>query len=539
MAKHKLLLADDSVTIQKVVNLTFAEEGVEVIAVGDGNSAMDKLREDMPDIVMADVNMPGLNGYEICENIKQSKSVSDTPVILLVGSFEPFDEEEAKRVGADAHLTKPFQSISKLVKQVHDLLDSRSAGIDETTLEMPVQETESQPVSELEHFETDEVDSLEPRFENLDDELVQEERIGGLPLNDIGNFSPGTELPDLVSDENSFEEEIEEFRTDNKPLVSGKDDSADEEMENAFAESVEKSQPTTFIQSEEPLIDEPEFESEPESEREVPKEKDFHITQPLTNDDYQELAIEKPTSEIGTQSEDVDFDITDVGDSIPSEPPPLISKSDDANPVERESRAIVDDVPSESVIDKDVYSDFNALEDENPDLPMPEAASVLELDLDDVNLLDLDFPPMETEEDDELIVEERIIEPVPSVSDVTQPSLEETSESFDEEVPTFEEIPAPEEPEIIEPATPEKPEIADEFDFGISKETFIRSAVENELGETDRVIDKAVTPELVEVITKKVVERLSERAVREIAWEVVPQLADLIIKKMAEEKMNE
>ena len=105
MSKRKLLLADDSITIQKVVNLTFADEGIEVISVGDGDAAMQKIAEAAPDLVLADVNMPGMSGYQICESIKQNAATQAIPVILLVGSFEPFDEAEAYRVGADDYLT--------------------------------------------------------------------------------------------------------------------------------------------------------------------------------------------------------------------------------------------------------------------------------------------------------------------------------------------------------------------------------------------------------------------------------------------------
>ena len=125
MSKRKLLLADDSVTIQKVVNLTFADEGIEVVTTGDGNTAMEKFREIKPDLVMADVNMPGLNGYQICEQIKLDETTKQTPVILLVGSFEPFDEEKARAVGADDYLTKPFQSIRQLVSKVTGLALNR------------------------------------------------------------------------------------------------------------------------------------------------------------------------------------------------------------------------------------------------------------------------------------------------------------------------------------------------------------------------------------------------------------------------------
>ncbi len=146
MSKRKLLLADDSITIQKVVNLTFADEGIEVIAVGDGDSAMRKFDEFMPDLVMADVNMPGLNGYEVCRIIKNTEETQHIPVILLVGSFEPFDENEAKEVGADDFLTKPFQSIRQLVNKVTDLLNRSEKSATDTA------NTENPPPSVVDSF---------------------------------------------------------------------------------------------------------------------------------------------------------------------------------------------------------------------------------------------------------------------------------------------------------------------------------------------------------------------------------------------------
>ena len=142
--KKTLLLADDSPTIQKVINLTFADEGIDVIAVSDGNAAIQQLREMTPDLVMADVHMPGLNGYQICERLRQNAELKNVPVILLVGSFEPFDEEEAKRVGADDFLMKPFQSIRQLVGRVTALLEMDRDGevqpeTAETEIELPTE----------------------------------------------------------------------------------------------------------------------------------------------------------------------------------------------------------------------------------------------------------------------------------------------------------------------------------------------------------------------------------------------------------------
>ena len=118
----KILLADDSITIQKVVNLTFADEGIEVVAVSNGDTAERRLADVNPDLVLADIFMPGKNGYELCEYIKKSAQFSKVPVVLLIGAFEPFNEAEARRVHADAHLTKPFESRT-LVETVRKLID--------------------------------------------------------------------------------------------------------------------------------------------------------------------------------------------------------------------------------------------------------------------------------------------------------------------------------------------------------------------------------------------------------------------------------
>jgi CheY-like chemotaxis protein len=118
MAK-KLLLADDSITIQKVVSLTFAEEDYDVICVGNGEIAIEKIKELHPDVVLADIFMPRQTGYEVCEFVKSDPDFQNIPVLLLVGTFEPFDKQEAARVGADGYLTKPFET-TVLVQLVND-----------------------------------------------------------------------------------------------------------------------------------------------------------------------------------------------------------------------------------------------------------------------------------------------------------------------------------------------------------------------------------------------------------------------------------
>ncbi len=119
--RKKLLIADDSITIQKVIGLSFADEDVTVEAVSNGDLAIERVQELKPDVVLADVFMPGCNGYQVCEKVKSSPELAGIPVVLLVGTFEPFDESEAARVKCDAFLTKPFDT-GELLEVVHSLM---------------------------------------------------------------------------------------------------------------------------------------------------------------------------------------------------------------------------------------------------------------------------------------------------------------------------------------------------------------------------------------------------------------------------------
>ena len=98
----KILLADDSITIQKVVELTFSDGDYEVSAVNNGAKAIQKLAELRPDIILSDIIMPEKNGYEVCEYVKSHPEFRTIPVVLLTGTFEPFDPDRADKAGCDA-----------------------------------------------------------------------------------------------------------------------------------------------------------------------------------------------------------------------------------------------------------------------------------------------------------------------------------------------------------------------------------------------------------------------------------------------------
>jgi len=122
-----MLLADDSITIQKVIQITFASTDIQIISVDNGDAALQKISQVQPHIVLADVVMPGKNGYEVCQAIKSNPATKNIPVLLLAGTFEPFDAERAKVVGADDHIVKPFES-QALVEKVKRLLEGGTVG---------------------------------------------------------------------------------------------------------------------------------------------------------------------------------------------------------------------------------------------------------------------------------------------------------------------------------------------------------------------------------------------------------------------------
>ncbi|MEQ1604588.1 MAG: response regulator [Pyrinomonadaceae bacterium] len=233
MTKPKLLLADDSVTIRKVVELTFADEGIDVSTVADAEMAMQRFVEIQPDIVLVDVGLDGTNGYRICEMIKADNATKHIPVLLLVGSFEPFDHDEAERVKADGFLTKPFHSIRDLVTRVQGLLGRQPAAGPasevepppvpifggEFTDDMPVtDEPESDDIEDLyrssfaETVEIEEFDTVDDLLgdSGMDDEMIETNRVS----------SPDHSFADLSADDQP-NGEIKEFDWSPESVVAG------------------------------------------------------------------------------------------------------------------------------------------------------------------------------------------------------------------------------------------------------------------------------------------------------------------------------
>src|SRR5215475_3053102 len=107
--RRTILVADDSPTIRRLVTQIFADGNFRIVEVNNGDAAIKSFEEVRPSVVLADIYMPGRNGYQVCTYVRQHPQLGQTPVVLLVGAFDAFDDNAAKQAGATASITKPFE----------------------------------------------------------------------------------------------------------------------------------------------------------------------------------------------------------------------------------------------------------------------------------------------------------------------------------------------------------------------------------------------------------------------------------------------
>ncbi len=227
---YKLLLADDSLTIQKVVELVLAPEDFEIRAFNDGEQALQALESFKPDIILADIEMPKLNGYQLCEKIKNDMATAMIPVILLAGAFEPFDEEYAKSVYADDFIIKPFES-QELISKVKALLKNFE----------PAKQAEAEEIQE--------------------EELLSEAGTSDVSVGLSGAMSESVELSKLEVQEPRWDEEIpvaeekaeEQVMAEEEYEAKGFEAELSEAMAGAMAETMKEEEIPTTEEHKEPL----------------------------------------------------------------------------------------------------------------------------------------------------------------------------------------------------------------------------------------------------------------------------------------------
>ena len=199
----KLLLADDSITIQKVIQITFAHEDYDLTITDNGDTALAKAQELKPDLVMADVYMPGKNGYELTAAIRQDPDLQHTPVLLLAGSFEPFDEEKARNCRANAWIEKPFES-QNLIDKVSELLNSSPPSASEAqTFAVPELAPQGSTLEDFDQLPTTEPEAAEVSEEAFGDISFAEETpaFAPEPTAAVDDWSDVVAEPEVVTPE--------------------------------------------------------------------------------------------------------------------------------------------------------------------------------------------------------------------------------------------------------------------------------------------------------------------------------------------------
>lgn len=433
VSKRKLLLADDSETVQKVVNLTFDLEGIEVITFGDGDSAMAQFSAVAPDVVLADVNMPGLSGYEICKNIKSNELTKNTPVILLVGSFEPFDEQKAMEVGADDYLTKPFQSIRQLVSKVNELLGANKMESEDEQNFGETLRMEKSP-----YVETDFGDP------GMDDEMIHTNQVSSVPVDETAKFETHPSV------QNSEDEDISKTQ----PL------SRDDWQEiYPTAENAENSEHTVYELADdqtenseiaETVFEEPQQQSSKRSAYETADEQvseNSGVEAVQNFDSKEEITGTKNEEDFGLQPDDIDHFYQEPDyeeeDAVEIQEFPDSSQQAEFVPNEQISQPetdfeIVDEHSFQFEEVQTAEPETFSIEESEPELENAEStepvteqkqmsSSIPAFDFDDFDLLDNSFPPTRTEISNEQIPEEKTPEAI-------TPDVEENKEVETEQV---------------------------------------------------------------------------------------------------------
>ncbi len=126
MAKGKILVVDDEIYIVHILDFSLGMEGYEVVTALDGEQALEKARTEKPDLIVLDIMMPKLDGYETCKRLKADAETRDVPVILLSAKGRNIDQKVGFEVGADDYITKPF-SPRKLVERINAILGNGSS----------------------------------------------------------------------------------------------------------------------------------------------------------------------------------------------------------------------------------------------------------------------------------------------------------------------------------------------------------------------------------------------------------------------------
>ena len=463
----KILLADDSITIQKVVELTFSDGDYEVTAVNNGAKAIQKLAEMRPDIILSDIIMPEKNGYEVCEYVKSHPEYRNIPVILLTGTFEPFDPDRADKAGCDAVVTKPFESQS-LIHKVEELIQNSQSN--------PAA-TEQEPAAAV----------ADPFAHD----------------NDI--FSAAPPVTPAFSADMPFDAPSEDFAGETRAFSR----MSFEEMQQP---ANEPSLPTTAPQPampepEAPPIVPPSIEASPWDEAPSAFGGETRAFPRMSFEEMQQMAAEPP--------------------SPPPPPPPAPEPSPWDEPQDDASTRAVPKMSFEEMRQMAEASQEQPAPFEVPNPPPEPEASPWDEQPAAFAGETRAFTRMSFEEMQQLSSTPAASpEAEPVWSPTADPFAEQAPVPAAEE-PDWA-IPAPMPEEVSEPLV--NSQITDDVNPQITDVNPQITDVNSQITDVNPQITD-LTDEQVDRIARRVVQMMSEQVVRNIAWEVIPDLAEMVVKE--------
>ncbi len=506
----KLLLADDSITIQKVIQITFAHEDYALTITDNGDDALAEARQIKPDLVIADVYMPGKNGYELTTAIKQDPDLGQTPVLLLTGSFEPFDEDKARLCQADAWIEKPFESQS-LIDKVAELLEAVSP------------QTEESPAEDLS------TDAGPP--------VAEEATVDAAAMAEFAESDQAeTEFAapfEAAADQEPAPEQATESESEGLP--------ADQDWSDVAAET-HLDQPAAavsppFETSEAELsMDEAGLAEAPTAEAEEPGPAD------------QDAAIEPVPEALETEDDQVmplaDEDIVDAEELEPlPQDQTLSSWSRDEATAEE---IFIEPLEEVSVAGEDTFAaDTDEFLEEQP-MTEPQAEGLEAPAIEELTAEEpLDFTDESLPGEEQDVAETQAEGFGPPA--VEEPAAEEPMDFVAEGLPDEEQDVAETQAESLEAAAVEAPPTEEPLDFSETADAtsladFDASPVEDmtatvpEFSEAEietkvASMDEAEIEQIVEKVVARMVDKLAESILERVAWEVVPDLAESMIRE--------
>lgn len=536
---NTILLADKSITIQKIVELTFAEDQFEIKCVNDGQAALDLIPQIKPDIILADISLPVKNGYEVCRAVRTDpdfSSFSETPVILLAGIYETMDEDRArqveekvKEVGASDLLSKPFDP-QLLTAKVKELLIQKSIGT-----------FRSQPAASTEAFS---FDAASPDTALFADTYGNESS-----LDDTGNFNAAEEPPDdtektmilsvppfsrdMFAQSPPFEKEEEAVKGDTpvdidsaKPVNEQLFDASDLEAEGSqsfFDSSANSDDSAESLFQNNPEISSTEMQWSDSAFDVISSEASSEQEQPVHYTDYPETSSSSYSEPSTVPAMDEPF-----GDVLGESPVQTGWDFAAASDEEVSPFGLPEPQEPEKVVDfGDQTVSYNPHEDISASLPQDLSAFMM-----NEPVLDLQEP-----------LAERVTE-----SSEAEVRWAEPVHSFVEEGPIENEQPAGtqgyvenEEPESPRVPYVQEPDEAEELQPDLAGGDLISEPpiVTPEPSATPVLApvnanQVEITEELIDRIVERVIAKMSLAILSDIVWQVVPDLAEKMIRRELE-----